>query len=61
MDGSYYTTNALHASNTGGQYNTGRVPITDTDTRAGTLTDSVNHGNPDLYNALMPFRITGVT
>jgi hypothetical protein len=60
VDGSYYTTNALHPDNTGGQYNTGRVPITDSDPRKGNLNDSQNHGNPDLFNALMPFRITGV-
>lgn len=59
VDGSYYTTNAL-GSNTGGQYNTGRVPITDTDTRKGELSDSATHGNPDLFNPLMPFRFTGI-
>lgn len=59
VDGSYYTDDNVGA-NTGGQYNTGRIPITDTDTRKGELNDSATHGNPDLFNPLMPFRFTGI-
>lgn len=58
VDGSYYSANTISATNTGGQYNTGRVPITDSDPRKGTLSDSVNHGNPELFNPLQPFRLT---
>lgn len=56
IDGSYYSNNTLG----GGQYHQNIVPVTDSDTRNGVLTDSVSLGNQDLRNPLMPFKLTTV-
>ena len=54
IDGSYFSDNGLG----GGQYHANIVPITDSDTRDGVLSDSATIGNQTLTNPLMPFNLT---
>lgn len=54
IDGCYFSNNALG----GGQFHPNVVPITDSDTRDGVLSDSVSIGNQTLTNPVMPFNLT---
>lgn len=54
IDGSYFSNNQAG----GGQYHANIVPIVDSDSRKGTLSDCTALGNADLWNPLMPFNLT---